>query len=62
MTLVVSQRLPDYAVVNVGADYQINDHAQIYGRVENLLDADYQEVYGYNTAGITGYVGLKADF
>lgn len=54
--------LADYAVVNVGADYQINDHAQIYGRVENLLDADYQEVYGYNTAGITGYVGLKADF
>ena len=54
--------LADYALVNVGADYQINDHAQIYGRVENLLDADYQEVYGYNTAGITGYVGLKADF
>lgn len=54
--------LAKHAVVNVGADYQINDHAQIYGRVENLLDADYQEVYGYNTAGITGYVGLKADF
>ena len=54
--------LDDYILVNVGADYQINDHAQIYGRVENLLDADYQEVYGYNTAGITGYVGLKADF
>ena len=43
--------LADYAVVNVGADYQINDQVQVYGRVENLLDADYQEVYGYNTAG-----------
>nr|WP_321459484.1 TonB-dependent receptor [uncultured Cohaesibacter sp.] len=54
--------LADYAVVNVGADYQINDQVQLYGRVENLLDADYQEVYGYNTAGITGYIGMKADF
>ena len=54
--------LAKHALVNVGADYQINDKVQVYGRIENLLDADYQEVYGYNTAGITGYVGLKADF
>nr|WP_319485388.1 TonB-dependent receptor [uncultured Cohaesibacter sp.] len=54
--------LDDYILVNVGADYQINDKIQVYGRVENLLDENYQEVAGYNTAGITGYVGLRADF
>ena len=57
-----TETLDDYVLLNVGADYQVNDKVQIYGRVENLLDADYQEVYGYNTAGITGFVGLKATF
>ncbi|WP_119307720.1 TonB-dependent receptor plug domain-containing protein [Cohaesibacter haloalkalitolerans] len=54
--------LDDYILVNVGADYQINDKIQVYGRIQNLFDENYQEVAGYNTAGITGYVGLKADF
>nr|WP_321525302.1 TonB-dependent receptor [uncultured Cohaesibacter sp.] len=54
--------LDDYILVNVGADYQINDKFQVYGRIENLFDENYQEVAGYNTAGITGYLGLKADF
>nr|WP_319388806.1 TonB-dependent receptor [uncultured Cohaesibacter sp.] len=54
--------LDDYILVNVGADYQINDKIQVYGRIENLFDENYQEVAGYNTAGITGYLGLKADF
>nr|WP_321456685.1 TonB-dependent receptor [uncultured Cohaesibacter sp.] len=54
--------LGDYTLVNVGADYKITDNVQIYGRVNNLFDEDYQEIAYYNTAGITGYLGLKANF
>jgi vitamin B12 transporter len=28
-------------------------------RLENLLDRDYQEIYGYRTAGVSGYLGLE---
>ncbi|MEO9735444.1 MAG: TonB-dependent receptor, partial [Lentilitoribacter sp.] len=59
-----SQRvtLNDYFMVNAGADYQVTDHLQVFGRVENLLDQDYEEVYGFNTQGFTAFAGLKATF
>lgn len=59
-----SQRvtLNDYVMVNAGADYQVTDHLQVFGRVENLLDQDYEEVYGFNTQGFTAFAGLKATF
>ena len=31
-----------YAVVNLRANYQINDHIQLFGRVTNLFDKDYE--------------------
>ncbi|MTI44270.1 vitamin B12 transporter [Roseibium hamelinense] len=59
-----SQRvtLNDYVMVNAGADYQVTDHLQLFGRVENLLDQDYEEVYGFNTQGFTAFAGFKATF
>jgi vitamin B12 transporter len=54
--------LDDYVLVNIGADYQLTDTFTVYGRIENLFDVEYEEVYGYNTAGITGFVGMKASF
>lgn len=54
--------LDSYTVVNLGADHQLNDQVQVYGRIENLFDKNYQEVFGYNTQGLTGFIGLKANF
>ena len=54
--------LPAYTLVNVGADFSINDTLQVYGRVENALDEDYEEVYGNRTPGTGAYVGLRAKF
>lgn len=54
--------LDSYMVVNLGADYQITDEIQLYGRIENLFDKEYQEVFGYNTQGVTSFVGVKASF
>jgi outer membrane cobalamin receptor len=34
----------------------------VYGRVENALDEDYQDVFGYASPGIGGFVGLRASF
>jgi vitamin B12 transporter len=54
--------LPAYAVVNGGLNYQVSEQVEVYGRVHNLFDAKYQEVYGYNTQGRTFYAGARAKF
>ena len=54
--------LPAYTLVNAGLNYQVSDQVEVYGRVHNLFDTRYQEVYGYNTQGRTFYAGARAKF
>jgi vitamin B12 transporter len=61
-TLVVPDplvRLPSYTLVNLGADWKVTKTVQIYGRVENLLDENYEEVFTYRTAGRGGFFGVR---
>ena len=51
--------LDGYGIVNVAANWKITPNIQLFGRIDNLLDAEYEEVLGYGTVGITGYVGVK---
>lgn len=55
-------RLDPYVRVDVSASYQAHDHLEIFGRVENLFDADYQVRTGYNTPGLSAYAGIRATF
>jgi vitamin B12 transporter len=55
-------RLDDYNVVDLSASYSINDRLEIYGRIENATNEDYQEVAGYNTAGRSVYGGVRLHF
>ena len=54
--------LDDYTLVNVAAEHRLTDTVTLTGRIENLLDADYQELDGYATPGVTAYVGLRSVF
>jgi vitamin B12 transporter len=51
--------LDDYVLMSATASYQISPGVELYGRVENLLNDDYQEVYGFETADIAAYAGLR---
>jgi len=55
----VNRTLDDYLLVNVAASYKLDDNFELFGRVENLLDQDYEEVFGYSTAPISAYGGLR---
>jgi len=55
-------KLPSYTLVNLGADWQATPNVQVYGRVENLLDEDYEEVYTYRTAGRGAFAGVRLTF
>jgi vitamin B12 transporter len=54
--------LDDYWLVSAAASYKINPGLEVYGRVENLFDEKYEEVYGFNTAGAAVYAGLRWTF
>ena len=54
--------LDDYQVLDLALSYSPSDKLEVYGRVENGFDEDYQEVLGYNTAGRSAYAGLRLRF
>jgi vitamin B12 transporter len=49
-------------LINLGTMYDLNDHLRIFGRVENLLNRDYEEFKGYGAAGISAFGGIKLLF
>lgn len=54
--------LDDYEVVDFNASYELLQGLQLFGRIENLLDENYQEVPGYKTSGAAGYAGVRYAF
>lgn len=52
-------RMGSYAVINVSADYKVNNNTRVFARVENLTDRDYEPVWGYQGTGITGLLGIE---
>ena len=54
--------LDDYEVVDINASFLIARGLELYGRIENVLDEDYEEVPTYNTSGAAGYAGLRYSF
>jgi vitamin B12 transporter len=54
--------IEDYAVVRLLADYTFNDRVRVFGRVENLTDEDYSEVFGYPALGRAFVGGLAVRF
>ncbi|MCB1505902.1 MAG: TonB-dependent receptor [Hyphomicrobiaceae bacterium] len=51
--------LDDYWLVRLAGSYEVAPGLEMFGRVENLLNENYQEVFGYETAGVAAYAGLR---
>jgi vitamin B12 transporter len=51
-----------FVLVNLAGDIRLTRQVKAFARVENLLDEDYQEVFGYRTAPRAAYAGLSARF
>jgi vitamin B12 transporter len=54
--------LDDYAVLDVSGAYALSPLLEIYGRIENLTDQDYEEVIGFNTPGRSAWAGVRLRF
>lgn len=51
--------VPEWVRVDLSASYDLSARVELYGRVENLLDEQYQQVGGYGTPGLSGYLGVR---
>ena len=54
--------MDDYEVVDINGRFQVTDGLSVYGRVENLFDADYEEIPTYNASGLAAYAGVRYSF
>ena len=54
--------LDDYWLVDLTASYDLNPHTNIYLRGTNLLDEEYEQVYGYRTRGRSVFAGVRLRF
>lgn len=54
--------LDDYTVWDVSARYDITDTASVYGAVDNVADASYQTVRGFNAPERTIRFGVETSF
>jgi vitamin B12 transporter len=54
--------IPGYVVANLAGSYDVNNNLQIFARVDNLFDKRYQELFGFGTAGVSGFGGVKVSY
>jgi vitamin B12 transporter len=52
-------RLDDYVTVNPAFSYLISERVQMFFRIENLFDRNYEAISGYGAPGISVYGGIK---
>ena len=52
----------DFAILRLFGDYQISEGINLFGRIENLMNEEYEEVDGYPALGRAVYAGLGFSF
>jgi vitamin B12 transporter len=54
--------IEDYSLANFAAEYACNSHVTIFGRVDNLTNEHYAEVFGFPALGRAVYGGVRLTF
>ncbi len=54
--------LSDYAVARVYGSVELKPNITFFGRIENVLDKDYETTRGFTAAGLGAYGGIKIQF
>lgn len=54
--------LSDYWLLDLAVRYKATESITLFAKGSNLLDDDYEEVFGYRTLGRAGYAGVRINF
>ncbi|MBQ0807124.1 MAG: TonB-dependent receptor, partial [Porticoccus sp.] len=55
-------KLDDYTLLNLSANYQVNKQLAFYTRLDNILDEDYEDVFGFQPLGFGAVMGVRYNF
>ena len=51
--------LGSFDLVSVAGSWEVLRNATLFARVENALDDDYEEVYGFQSPGLAAFAGIR---
>jgi vitamin B12 transporter len=54
--------LDGYTLVDFRASYAVSKSLEVFGRIENAFNEDYETIRRYGTLGRTFYGGLRQSF
>lgn len=54
--------MPSYTLLNAALSYDVFPKAQIFLRLDNILDEEYELIKGYGTPGFSAFGGVKVLF
>ena len=54
--------VPANGSVNLAAEYEISKSVSVFGRINNVGNEEYSEVFGFPALGRTAYAGFKVRF
>ncbi|MEM7329171.1 MAG: TonB-dependent receptor [Pseudomonadota bacterium] len=52
-------RVDEWTRVDLAGSYEISETVELFGRIENLFDEDYQQILGYGTPDLSGSLGIR---
>ena len=52
-------KLADHTLVDIAINYKMSNKMSLLFKIDNLLNDNYEEVFGYKTLGIGASVGLR---
>lgn len=52
--------LPSFTTLDLAATYDLNDQVELYGKITNVADVDYQEAWGYAAPSRAVALGLRS--
>nr|WP_298926147.1 TonB-dependent receptor [uncultured Erythrobacter sp.] len=58
----VRETLDDFTLVNLSGEVRLTEGVNLFGRVENLLDQTYEQVFSFVSPGRTATAGIRARF
>ncbi|HET6525343.1 TonB-dependent receptor plug domain-containing protein [Sphingopyxis sp.] len=57
-----AQRLDDYTLVDLRAEFALSDAVKLFARAENIFDEEYMTAYRYGSLGRSIYAGIRGRF
>lgn len=51
--------LDSYVLVDIRATYRLSETVELYGRIENLFDENYETAFRFGSPGRAGYIGFR---